>query len=218
MFKVKDSGIPLEVKAVGDDGTFEGYGSIFGNVDSYGDLIEPGAFKRSLADAKRTGRTVKMLWQHDRDQPIGIWDDVAEDGKGLFVKGTLLRDSIPRAAEAYALLKAGAIDGLSIGYREIEASPHPTMPGVLQLKKLDLREVSIVTFAANDRARVETVKTLIERGAMPTLREFEGTLRELGFSRSKAEAMAKACEPHLRGEPDARDPEALNRFLQAMTA
>src|SRR3954468_15349729 len=82
---LKNSGAALDVKAVGDDGTFEGYGSIFGNVDSYGEIVEPGAFTASLVDARRKGRTIKMLWQHDPYQPIGIWEDLAEDSKGLYV-------------------------------------------------------------------------------------------------------------------------------------
>jgi HK97 family phage prohead protease len=210
----KNSAIALDVKALGDDGTFEGYGSIFGNVDSYGEVVMPGAFAGSLASARQKGRTVKMLWQHDPERPIGIWNDLSEDGKGLYVKGTLLKDSVAQATEAYALLKAGALDGLSIGYREIEVSPHPDKTGIVQLKKLDLKEVSIVTFAANDRARVTDVKHMLEAGQLPTIREFEGALRELGLSKSKAAACAAACAPHLRGEPEAKaDNDAFWKML-----
>jgi len=215
----KNCGVALDVKAVGDDGTFEGYGSIFGNVDSDNEIVMPGAFTQSLVDAKRGGRSIKMLWQHDRTQPIGVWDDMAEDSKGLWVQGRLLiKQNVPRADEAYALLKAEAMDGMSIGYRTLDADPHPTKPGIIQLKKLLLREVSLVTFASNDRARVETVKHLLDAGGMPTIREFQGTLRELGFSKSKAEAMASACAPHLRGEPEAKADDELSRFLKTMLA
>ena len=215
----KNCGVALDVKAVGDDGTFEGYGSIFGNVDSDNEIVMPGAFTQSLVDAKRGGRKIKMLWQHDRTQPIGVWDDMAEDSKGLWVQGRLLiKQDVPRADEAYALLKAEAMDGMSIGYRTLDADPHPTKPGIIQLKKLLLREVSLVTFASNDRARVETVKHLLDAGGMPTIREFQGTLRELGFSKSKAEAMASACAPHLRGEPEAKADDELSRFLKTMLA
>src|ERR1700754_5362483 len=112
----KNAGEPLEVKALGDDGTFEGYGSIFKNVDSYGEVVEPGAFTASLVDARQKGRSIKMLWQHDPSQPIGVWGEMAEDSKGLYVKGRLLKDKVPQATAAYELLKEGALDGLSIGY------------------------------------------------------------------------------------------------------
>jgi HK97 family phage prohead protease len=214
----KDSGVPLDVKAVSDDGTFEGYGSIFGNVDSQGEVVEPGAFTAGLVDAKRKGRTVKMLWQHDPMQPIGVWDDLAEDAKGLYVKGRLLKDVSARASEAYGLLKAGALDGLSIGYRTLDAEPDASRPNILRLVKLDLREVSIVTFAANERARVDSVKHILAAGELPTVREFEGALRELGLSKAKAAAIAAAATPHLRGEPEAKASEDMRRFYEALRA
>jgi HK97 family phage prohead protease len=218
MLLTKNSGLPLDVKAVAEDGSFEGYGSVFGNVDSYGEAVMPGAFTGSLVDAKRKGRSVKMLWQHNPDHPIGVWDDLAEDAKGLWVKGRLLKDVSPLAAEAYGLLKEGALDGLSIGYRVVEAAPHPDKQGVLALKKLDLKEVSIVTFAANERARVESVKHILAAGLLPTVREFEEFLRDAGgFSKSLAAAIAAKATPHLRGEPEAKA-EDLARFVAAMSA
>jgi hypothetical protein len=205
MLLFKNAAEPLEVKAVGDDGTIEGYGSIFKNVDSYGEVVEPGAFTASLVDARQKGRSVKMLWQHDPSQPIGVWDAMSEDSKGLQVRGRLLKDDVPQAGAAYALLKAGALDGLSIGYRVVEAAPHPDKSGVLSLKKLNLKEVSVVTFAANDRARVTDVKHLVAAGLLPTVREFEEFLRDAGgFSKSLAAAVAAKATPHLRGEPEAK--------------
>lgn len=198
----KNAGLALDVKAVGDDGTFEGYGSVFGNVDSYGDIVEAGAFAKSLAKRKAAG--VKLLWQHDTTQPIGVWEELKEDGKGLFGRGRLLIDVSPRAAEAYGLLKAGALDGLSIGYREIKTADHAEKPGVVRLIELDLREVSIVTFAANEKARVANVKSILAGGELPTVRQFEEHLREAGFSKSLAAAIAGGAKPHLRGEPGAK--------------
>ena len=219
MLSTKASGLPLQVKAIGDDGTIEGYGSVFGVIDSYGEIVEPGAFTGSLVAAKRAGRTVKMLWQHNNEMPIGVWDDLAEDNKGLYVKGRLLIGVSEKATEAYGLVKAGALDGLSIGYREIEVGPHPDKTGILSLKKLDLKEVSIVTFAANEKARVQSIKHQLLAGGSPTVREFEGALRELGFSKSKASACAAACAPHLRGDPAGlADTDAVQRFLTAMQA
>lgn len=207
MLMTKNSGIPLDTKAVSESGTIEGYASIFGNVDSYGEVVEPGAFSESLVKSQRTGRKIKMLYQHDPHQPIGVWDDLAEDGKGLWVKGRLLIEQSPKASEVHGLLKEGALDGLSIGYRTIKAEPKPGKPGVTSLIKLDLLENSIVTFAANERARVEVVKAITEAGGLPTVREFEGLLREAGFSKAKAVAIAASATPHLRGEPEG---EAVN--------
>ncbi len=115
--KTKD--FALEVKDLSEDGTFEGYGSIFGNVDSYGEKVVPGAFVESLAKHRREGTSVLMLWQHNPDEPIGVWDDLAEDAKGLWGKGRLIME-VQRAKEVYALLRAKAVRGLSIGYRELD--------------------------------------------------------------------------------------------------
>lgn len=215
----KNSGVPLDMKAVGDDGTIEGYGSVFGNIDSYGEIVEPGAFTQSLVDAKRKGQTIKLLWQHNSGEPIGVWDDLAEDSKGLWAKGRLLVDVSAKAREAHGLLKAGALEGLSIGYRTLDADPHPTKPGIVQLKRLALKEISIVTFAANERARVEGVKHILAAGNLPTVRDFEEFLRDAGgFSKSLAAAIAAKATPHLRGEPEAKADDELRRFLEAMQA
>lgn len=217
MLQTKNSAIPLEAKAVDDTGTIEGYASIFGVIDSYNEVVEPGAFSPGLVKAAREGRKIKMLYQHDAHQPIGVWDDLAEDKKGLYVKGRLLIDASPKAKEVYGLLKEGALDGLSIGYRTIKSEPKEGKPGVISLRQVDLFENSIVTFAANQRARVETVKSMLDAGGAPTLREFEETLRELGFSRKRAEAMAKACEPHLKGDPEGKVDPSL-AFFTALRA
>lgn len=216
MLQTKNSGLALDVKAVGDDGVIEGYASAFGVVDSYNEVVEPGAFTASLVDGRRKGRSVKMLWQHDTTKPIGVWDDLAEDSKGLYVKGRILKDVSPLAAEAYGLIKAGALDELSIGYRTVQTEPHDDKQGVLRLLKLDLKEVSIVTFGALSRAaRITDVKSILEGGSQPTVRQFEEHLRDAGFSKSAAAAMASACKPYLRGEPEAKADDAL-AFLAAL--
>lgn len=217
MIQTKNSGVALEQKAVSDSGVIEGYASVFGNVDSYGEIVEPGAFADSLVKSQRSGRKVKMLYQHDPHQPIGVWDDLAEDGKGLWVKGRLLIDQSPKAAEVHGLLKEGALDGLSIGYRTIASEPKTGKPGVISLTKLDLLENSIVTFAANERARVEVVKSILDAGTLPTVREFEEVLGDLGFSKKLRVAIASAAAPHLRGEPEAKADE-LAEFLRALRA
>ena len=129
----------------------EGYASLFGACDQGGDVVAKGAYAASLAALAAEGRRIKMLWQHDQAQPIGIWDEVREDGRGLYVKGRLL-DSTQKAREAAALIEAGAIDGLSIGYRTKTASKNDK--GQRLLTELELWEVSLVTFPMLPSARV----------------------------------------------------------------
>lgn len=217
MDRTKNSGFALDVKAVGDDGTIAGYASVFNVVDSYRELVLPGAFKVSLSDAKKAKRSIKMLYQHDPYQPIGVWDVVQEDTKGLHVEGRLLKDVSPKAAEVYGLVREGAIDELSIGYREIETVK---MPNGLGLKKLDLKEVSIVTFGALGRnAHIDEIKSILARGEMPTVREFEDFLRDAGgFSKSLAAAIASKAAPHLRGDPEAQADDDMLKFLKALSA
>lgn len=150
------------------DGTeIEGYASYFGRKDQGGDIVEKGAYGRSLKTLAAKGRSVKMLWQHDPAQPIGVWDEVREDDKGLYVKGRILTD-VERGREAAALLAAGAIDGLSIGYRTVRA--HKDGKGARLLSELELWEVSLVTFPMLPDARV---------GAKGDTPEDGGVLRDL---------------------------------------
>lgn len=128
-----------------------GYASLFGACDQGGDIVCKGAYEASLATLAAEGRRVKMLWQHDPAQPIGIWEEVCEDARGLFVKGRLLA-STQRGREAAALIEAGAIDGLSIGYRTKKAGK--TDKGQRLLTELELWEVSLVTFPMLPSARV----------------------------------------------------------------
>jgi HK97 family phage prohead protease len=216
MLKTHD--FALETKAVGEAGEIEGYGSIFGNVDQGGDVVEPGAFIEGIVQAKKEGRTIPMLWQHNQAEPIGVWDDISEDSKGLFVRGRLITEDDPVAKRIHAKLKAKAISGMSIGYRMIPAHVEidPKRPGVSRLKKVDLREVSLVTMPMNLQARVTSVKALVEAGKMPTVREFEEFLRDAGgFSKSLAAAIAAKATPHLRGEPEA-GADAKSDFLRAL--
>jgi HK97 family phage prohead protease len=137
--------------AVTDGTVIEGYASYFGKLDKGGDTVKAGAYGKSLKALSAAGRSVKMLWQHDPAQPIGIWDEVREDAKGLYVKGRLLRD-VEKGREAVALIEAGAIDGLSIGYRTIRAEKDGN--GQRLLSELELWEVSLVTFPMLPDARV----------------------------------------------------------------
>lgn len=211
----KDFG--LEIKATDDAGVIEGYGSTFGGEpDSYGDVVLPGAFSESLVKHKRSGTMPLMLWGHESySPPIGNWTDMAEDGKGLWAKGQIDLDD-PMGQRVHRALKRKAVRGLSIGFETIEKKTDPKRPGVNLLEKLDLWEVSIVNFPANRRATVTGVKNIIEAGNLPTLPQFEEFLREAGFSRSQATAIAgKGLSHLLRGEPG-RDEAA--EFLSALLA
>lgn len=134
-----------------DGAVIEGYASLFDHTDQGGDNVQRGAYAASLKALKAKGRSIKMLWQHDPAQPIGVWDEVREDDKGLWVKGRLLTD-VAQGKEAAALLKAGAIDGLSIGYRTKKAQKDGK--GRRLLSELELWEVSLVTFPMLPEARV----------------------------------------------------------------
>lgn len=130
----------------------QGYASLFGVADKGGDIVTKGAYARSLAALAQTGRSIKMLWQHDPAQPIGVWDEVCEDGRGLFVKGRLLND-LTRGREAATMIEAGVIDGLSIGYRCVRAERNTK--GQRMLHEVELWEVSLVTFPMLPEARVD---------------------------------------------------------------
>jgi HK97 family phage prohead protease len=195
--KVRDFNLSIKAADVADDGSFSGYGSVFGVTDSYGEIVAPGAFTESLADLKQKKRVVPVLWQHRTAEPIGVYDELSEDDHGLVVRGRLLKDEVAQAREAHALLKAGAVTGLSIGYWVRQAS-YDEKTGIRTLIKLDLVEVSLVTFPANDDARVEAVKFKLERGQLPTKPEFEKALREaFPFSKSQAAAIASHGLDHL---------------------
>lgn len=173
----------LQIKATGDDGTVEGYGSVFGERDSYDDVIAPGAFKGSLAAHKTAGTMPAMLWQHDGAKPIGIWTEMVEDSKGLRIKGQLALETV-LGKEAHALLKLGALNGLSIGFVSKQWT-YDRDTDVRTLTELDLWEVSLVTFPANGKARVTNVKAADD---MAVPKDAERLLRDAGFSKSDATA------------------------------
>ena len=151
------------------DGTkISGYASLFGKPDQGGDIVMKGAYRATLNKLKSKGGSIKMLWQHDPQQPIGVWDEVREDDKGLWVKGRLLTE-VAKGQEAAALLQAGAIDGLSIGYRTVRSQKDDK--GGRLLSELELWEVSLVTFPMLPDARVAA------KG--DTLPEADAALREL---------------------------------------
>lgn len=178
--------LSLEVKSIDEDGYFEGYAAVFGNVDAWNDIILAGAFKASLREHKGKKTMPALLWQHDYKQPIGVWLSMEEDAHGLFVKGQLLKEDVQKAREAFALLKAKAITGMSIGYIARDYSIDEKT-WIRTLKKVDILEASLVTFPANDQAQVTTVKAQ----NITTIREFETFLRDVGgFSANEAKRVA----------------------------
>lgn len=180
-------------------GEVAGYGAVFGNIDSYGERVMPGAFTASLAKHRAEGTTVKMLWQHRPEMPIGNWTDLREDSTGLFVKGQINPES-SWGRDALASIADGNIDGLSIGYREVRATPD----GVLSnLEVLDLYEISPVTFPANPLARLTSKAELTD------------LLTKAGLSRAAAARVASGGFPALASETG-DDPDEIDALLQAV--
>lgn len=199
--KVRD--FDLSVKASGNEGTFTGKGSVFNVVDLANEVVAPGALTESLADAEARGRKIPCLWAHDTRQPIGVFESLKESPTSLDLTGRLLTKSVARAAEVFSLMQAGAVSGLSIGYRVKEAHRDPST-GALTLTKLDLLEVSVCTLPCNDLARIDAVKMKLAHGGLPDLPEFESLLRDAGFSKRKAAVIANRGLKHLLTERDAR--------------
>jgi HK97 family phage prohead protease len=190
----------LKIKSLGElgHGVFSGYGSTFGNVDRVGDIVERGAFERTLETHKKNGTMPAMLIHHDMTRPIGRWIDMREDEYGLNVEGKLTT-GVRDADEAYALLKDGAINSMSIGYKVLrEDYDHRT--GINHLHEVELHELSLVTIPANAAAIVGAVK---DAEGNPNIRELEAVLREAGLSRREAKAfLAEGFKALRPAEPE----------------
>lgn len=223
--KTFDFSLAIDTKDVSSEGEFEGYASTFGNVDLGGDIVEPGAFIESIVKARNERRTIPMLWQHDQREPIGVWKDIAEDRKGLYVKGLLLLESDPLARRAHKLLQQQAIGGMSIGYGVPAggAEPDEKRRGITRLKKLNLREISLVTMPMNIEARVTSVKADIKdlrdrlaAGDRLQARELERLLKEqFELSNSEAERAVRLHFKNGQGAPDGTA-ESGSAFLRAL--
>lgn len=218
-----------ELKFAGDgapDGTFSGYGAVFGNIDLGGDMIVKGAFSNTLKEAKSSGRSVKMLLQHggmgvvaEDDIPIGVWNSIEEDDKGLKVEGRLFALDTQKGKYIHEGLKSGVLDGLSIGFRARDVvmgtkagEPRRT------LKSVDLREISIVLDPMNQKARVDEAKAA---SRVTSIREFEAFLRdEGGFSHQAAKALASGGykAANLRDEGEREELTALTERFRRLRA
>jgi len=205
--KNRRTAAPLEIRALSETGMFEGYGSVFGVEDSYGEIVERGAFKASLTEHRAQGTMPAMLWQHDPWEPIGVYTNMVEDEKGLKVEGKLELET-QRGREAHALLKSGALTGLSIGFMP-KVTRRDEDTGEVYLEQVDLWEVSLVTFPANGDARVSGAKSLGDIREMSSFKEIEAYLGEQGgFSRDAATALVGAVKRICNDEREARAAKA----------
>jgi len=214
-------GVSFEVKFAGDGaapGTFEGYGAVFGNMDSHGDVIEPGAFAKSLLDRQRIGRGLPPMYKmhgkafNNPHEPVGIWEAMSEDASGLHMKGRLIGLDTEQGKWTHAQVREGALKGLSIGY-QLPAGGYRKgsgKPGEPQrfLKQIHLREVSLVDDPSNAASQIYAMKgrwaddaALAEE--IKTIRDFEAFLRDVGgFSNAAAKAIASGG---FKASQDPRD-------------
>lgn len=197
----------VKTDEISDKGIFQGYGSTFGGYpDSYGDIVVKGAFKETLDKGGRNGTGVCMLWQHNTDQPIGVYEEIEENRKGLKVVGQLAME-VQQGKEAYILMKMGALNGLSIGWDFLRDENNKIYEDAYEivetkesrkryLKRLELWEISPATFPANRRATIVSVKDAIENAK--NIRDFENALRDEGnLSNNAAKYIASMCKPEL---------------------
>lgn len=194
----------FDVKEVQADGTFSGYASVFNVVDSYGDVILPGAFKRTIEAWAAKGKPVPVLWQHRGSEPIGATTSIKEDDHGLYVTGQLLIDKVARASEAHALAAAGVLGGLSIGFsvpRKNSAGEASARwlehedGGGWEFNEVRLWEYSLVTWPANEEAVIESVKSF--EPVARELRELVAILRGAALGVDSSEAPSAGAEQSL---------------------
>ncbi|MEA3042981.1 MAG: uncharacterized protein QOH47_819 [Sphingomonadales bacterium] len=193
-------------------GEFSGYGAVFGNVDSHGDVISPGAFADTLAEWKGRGRLPAMKMMHGSainpftgsDKPIGVWTAMSEDAKGLAVKGKISGINTDEGRYNYELMSDGALNALSIGYKPVKFERGNSGDVKRLLQSVKLYEVSLLGEGSNDQALIDSIKAA---GEIKTIRDFEEWLRDAGgFSNAAAKAIAaggfKASEPRDEDEAE----------------
>ena len=207
--------IPFEIKSISDSGAFTGYGSVFGVKDSYSDIVIKGAFTNSLNQWKEKGRLPALLWQHKMDEPIGYYTKMVEDENGLYLEGQLLIDDDPLAKRAHAHMRAKSLSGLSIGY-VLNDYDYDKEKSAFILKDIDLWEVSVVTFPANDEARIDNVKSIFERGDIPPPKEIERVLRDVGLSRTQAKAFMSEGYASLKQRDVSNSDENAIKILKSI--
>lgn len=208
--------LPLEVKSLSER-EFEGHGSVFGNADLGDDIVVKGAFQRSLAEKQKSGVMPGMFWMHDPSRVVGKWTEMKEDSRGLWVKGQLA--PTPLGDEVHTLMKMDAVSGLSIGF-QIRDHDYDK-EGNRLIKEVDLWEVSVVSLPMNPLARVTNVKTQTSATGeyVPTPREFERILRDVGCSKTVAKRLIhKMFDSEAGGTPEPELRDADTEALKAAKA
>lgn len=207
---------PFEIKEVSDTGVFTGLGSVFGNLDRGDDIVQAGAFTKSVAALKTQGRMPAMLWQHNTDEPIGAYKSMQETADGLIVQGQLALKT-QRGAEAYELMKMGAIGGLSIG-GWVTGANYDNKNDIRTITEFELWEVSVVTFPMNDEARIAAVKSVDQ------IEDFKSACDYLrnacGCSRTEATAIVarlKALTLRNAAASDSAELKAIEALLRQRT-
>lgn len=186
--KRKVRNFPFDVKEVDEEGHFSGYASVYNVIDAYRERVAPGAFGNSLRKWATRGRLPPALWQHRSGEPVGPFTKMVEDERGLYTEGRLLVKDVQRAREARALMMSKTVDGMSIGFNSI-VEEYDKTENLITLKEIDLWEVSIVTFPANQESLVTEVRSMFAEGNVPAVKDLEEILRDAGFSRSQAKAI-----------------------------
>lgn len=193
--------LPMELKAINEDGTFEAYGATFGNIDLGGDIIEKGAFSKTLAETSID--EVQMYWNHDRDQPIGEYTEIMEDEHGLRCKGRLYIEAIEKAKEVHFLMKKRKVKAFSIIYKAVKDAYEK---GVRHLQEIKLHSIDPVTMPMNPKAVLLSVKS----GELINKRDLERVLRDAGLCRQEAKAfMAEGWEGLQRDVNDQKNENEL---------
>ncbi len=206
MTEIKYAGVSFEIKAedVKPDGSFKGYGATFGNVDLGGDICDEKCFDRALKEMKERDSMPAMFASHDSREPIGEWNHVEKDKRGLYMEGSLwLGAGIQKAEQHYRQMKSKGPKGLSIGYITQKAVPEDKKPGVRRLMDVDLLEVSPTPFPMNPKARITGVKSALEGKMIIDLRDAERILLDAGFSAAEAKHYLSCLKAGIVAERDA---------------
>jgi len=186
--KRKVRNFTFDVKEVDEEGHFSGYASVYNVIDAYREVVAPGAFANTLRKWQSRNRLPPALWQHRSAEPVGPFTKMVEDERGLYTEGQLLVKDVQRAREARALMQSKTVDGMSIGFNSVVEEWNSDTK-LLTLKEIDLWEVSIVTFPANQESLITEVRSMFVEGSAPSIKEIEEVLRDAGFSRSQAKAL-----------------------------
>ncbi|PHS22009.1 MAG: HK97 family phage prohead protease [Robiginitomaculum sp.] len=185
---IKNKELNFDIKQVSDEGHIEGYLNTFNFIDHVLDNTQPAAFKNSLKEIQESGRKLPMLYQHDQKQVLGVWEEIYEDDHGLYGKGKINTETT-LGKEVLALVKQGAITGISIGYSVIKEK-WDSLSKCNLLQELKLRETSLVTMPCNDQSRIEVVKTLLDHDELPSRRDIEKLFKDSGMTNKQAKTVA----------------------------